>query len=149
MPFMVLFPAPITVTTNQGWVGSRLRLRLRLPEAGLFAKILASRPASASKHSKAVGFGLGFGFLKCCFRWIRLRLRNIVFLRLASVSVSRNFVSGFRGSISVLIKSTSLTNFVSISIDLQAKTRRITRCCLRWRSRGDWGYLGRFLLKVA
>ena len=50
---------------EQGWVGSRLRLRL--PEAGLFAKMLASRPASASKHSKVVGFGLGFGFLKCCF----------------------------------------------------------------------------------
>ena len=60
----------------QGWVGSRLRLWL--PESGLFAKMLASRPASAFKLSKVVGFGLGFGFLKCCFWWIRLwlRLRN-------------------------------------------------------------------------
>ena len=46
---------------HQGWVGSRLRLQ----EAGLFAKVLASRPASASRHSNVVGFG--FGFLKCCF----------------------------------------------------------------------------------
>ena len=48
---------------DQGWVGSRLRL----PEAGLFAKMLASRPASASEHLKVVSFGPGFGFLKCCF----------------------------------------------------------------------------------
>ena len=34
----------------QGWVGSRLRPHLRLPEARLFAKMLASRPSSASKH---------------------------------------------------------------------------------------------------
>ena len=56
---------------HQGWVGGRLRL----PEAGLLAKMPASRPASVSKHSKVAGFGLGFGFLKCCFWWIRLRLR--------------------------------------------------------------------------
>ena len=53
------------LSRDQGWVGSQLRLWL--PEAGLFAKMLASRPALASKHSKVVGFGLGFSFLKCCF----------------------------------------------------------------------------------
>ena len=51
----------------QGWVRSRLWLRLRLPEVGLLAKMLTSGPASASKHSKAIHFNLGFGFFKCRF----------------------------------------------------------------------------------
>ena len=77
-----LLPSPIgryvSSDQDQGWVGSRLRLWLRLPEAGLFAKILTSRPASTSKHSKVGGFGLGLGFLKCCFSCIRFLLRNIL-----------------------------------------------------------------------
>ena len=97
-----------------------LRLRLRLPEARLFAKMQTSRllrlpsihnslaSASASASSNAIfdGFSLGFGF--------------VIFLRLASASVStsQNFESGFRGSIGVLIKPT-ITNFVSIYIYLQ------------------------------
>ena len=52
----------------------------------------------------------------------------------ASVSASRNFVSGFRGSMAVFIKR-SFMNFVSIPNYLQAKARRITRCCLRWCSK--------------
>ena len=60
---------------SQGWVGSQLRLPL--PEVGLFAKMLASRPDSACKPSKIISFGsasaslsavsdgigLGFGFV--------------------------------------------------------------------------------------
>ena len=82
----------------QGWVGSQLRLRLRLLEAGLFAKILAFRPVSASQHSKGVGFGLvsaslnavfdgfglGFGFVICFYGRFRLRFRLLGILCLAS-----------------------------------------------------------------
>ena len=53
--------------SEQGWVGGRLRLRPRLLEAGLFAKMLAFRPPSASKHSTVVGFRLGFGSLNIVF----------------------------------------------------------------------------------
>ena len=48
----------VSIGMDQSWVESRLRLRL--PEARLFAKMPVSRPASASQHSKVVGFGLGF-----------------------------------------------------------------------------------------
>ena len=95
-------------------VGLESRLRFRLPEAELFAKILASKPASASNHSKVVSFGLGFGFVMYfTVDW-------------ASVLAYRNFVSGFHGSTGVLIKP-SFRKLVSISIYLQANLFASTR----------------------
>ena len=76
--------------------------RLRLPS---IQKLLASESTLASIHAVFDGFGFGF----VIFLWTAS----------ASVSASRNFVSGIRGSIGVLIRP-SFTNFVSISIYLKA-----------------------------
>ena len=99
----------------QGWVGSRFRLRPRLPEAGLFAKMLASRPASASKHSKVAGFGHGFGFLKCRFDGVCFGFGFVIIFTtgFGFGFAFPEFVSGFRGSIGVLIQL-SFTNLVRL-----------------------------------
>ena len=72
---------------GRGWKPTSFRFRLL--EAGHFAKMLASRPALASKYSRVVGFGFGFSI------FYGFGFGFVIFLRPASPSVpaSRNFVS--------------------------------------------------------
>ena len=81
--------------------------------------MLASRKASASKHSKLVASASASASLNAVFDAFGLGFGSVIFLSpaSASVSASRNFVSGFRGFIGALIKSLS-TNFVSITVYL-------------------------------
>ena len=101
--FTFSFPAKSLVLSqkvsyDQGWAGSQLWLRL--PEAELFAKMLAYWPdrlrlpgieklfasASASASLQAVfdEFGLGFGFVIFFYGRLRIRFRLSRILCLAS-----------------------------------------------------------------